>query len=202
MVPVARRLQPRGSPNADCRIRRPQEDLDHDPSDCLPSPSPARVRRRRRPRGRGGGLDRSHRCAVRRDAAGRDEAPRAQPAGSARRGEDLRADGKARRVHRVLVRRPERPGDRLRHPVDAHPQVHRRLHAGAVAGLRLRRRVEGRTRPGPDQRQGHHLGRHAPPGDLRDERRLRRAVPVHQRQVEPAPRRDRPRRTSRPSRSS
>ena len=60
--------------------------------------------------------------------------------------------GQARRVHRVLLGRPERDGDRLRHPLDAHPQVHRRLQPRALAGLRLRRRVQGRARSGPHQR--------------------------------------------------
>jgi nitrous oxide reductase len=45
---------------------------------------------------------------------------------------------------------------------------------------------------GKHRRQGHHLGRHPPPGDLRDQRRVRRPVPVHQRQGQPAPRGDRP----------
>ncbi len=42
------------------------------------------------------------------------------------------------------------------------------------------------------RRQGHHLGRHAPPGALRNQRRVRRPVPVHQRQGQPAPGGDRP----------
>ena len=36
---------------------------------------------------------------------------------------------------------------RLRHPVDAHHQIYRRLHAGALAGLRLRRRIRRRCSP-------------------------------------------------------
>jgi nitrous-oxide reductase len=38
--------------------------------------------------------------------------------------------------------RTKRPGDRTRNPLDAHSHVHRGLHAGTLAGLRLRRRVQ------------------------------------------------------------
>ena len=47
--------------------------------------------------------------------------------------------GKKDEYYHLRVGRPVGPGDRDRRPVDAHPQVHRRLHARALAGLRLRR---------------------------------------------------------------
>jgi hypothetical protein len=75
---------------------------------------------------------------------GRDASPAWPPAaGPAGGGEDLRADRQARRVRRLQLGRPERPGHRLWRAVDAHPQVHRRVHARALAGLRLRRELEG-----------------------------------------------------------
>ncbi len=92
--------------------------------------------------------------------------------GRAGRGQDLCAHGQARRVRRLLVRRPVGPGDGLCHPVHAHSEVHRRVHAGAVAGLWLRRRIEGGAGAGPHQRQGHQVRRHAPSGHFGDERRV------------------------------
>ena len=53
--------------------------------------------------------------------------------------QDLHADRQEGRLLPLLVGRPVGAGDRDRHPEHAHPQVHRRLHARALAGLGLRR---------------------------------------------------------------
>ena len=119
-------------------------------------------------------------------------ASRADGEGPAGGGQDLHPDRRTRRVPGLLLRRPERTGDRLRHPVHAHPEVHRGLHARALAGLRLRRRVQGGAGPGPHRRQGHPLRRHPPPGTLGDRGGLRRSLSLHQRQGQPAPGGDRP----------
>jgi hypothetical protein len=59
----------------------------------------------------------------------------------------------------------------------------------ATASTRTRRRC---WKQGKIDGKDDHLGRHAPPGDLRDQRQVRRPVPVHQRQGQPAPGGDRP----------
>jgi hypothetical protein len=79
---------------------------------------------------------------VGRQPAGCAEGARPEPAGSAGGGEDLCADRQARRLRRLQLGRPVRPGHRLWRALDAHPEVHRRVHARTLAGLRLRRKLE------------------------------------------------------------
>ena len=77
--------------------------------------------------------------------------------------------------------------DRHRRAVDAPPQGDRRLHARAVAGLRLRRRQ--RQGPRGRQRRAATRSRWADvhhPNLSRDEGRLRRPVPLRERQGERA----------------
>jgi len=113
--------------------------------------------------------------------------------------ENVRSARRPRRVPVVRVRRPFGTGARDRRAVDAPAEDDRGVHAGTVAGLRLRRglvgggarrrreRREHRTRPARERRRSPRaegtapLGRLAPSGDERDQRQVRRPVALHQR---------------------
>ena len=117
------------------------------------------------PRARGCRDHRGVRPAIGRRRAG--PATRDRPvarAESRRRGprdQDVRAARRPRRVHAVRVGRAFRPGARHRRPVDAAAEDDRRLHAGAVAGLRLRRGLVGEVAGRRRQRQRPRAARRA-----------------------------------------
>ena len=92
-----------------------------------------------------------------------------QPAGPAGRGQDLRSDRQARRVRGVQLRRPVWPDHRVWHSVHAHPEISRRVHSRNPGRATAMTKTQGRPQPGSHRRQGHHLGRHAPPGHFRDQ---------------------------------
>ena len=100
--------------------------------------------------------------------------------------EGLRRAGRPGRVLPVRLGRPLGADVRVRPALRAAHLDHPGVHALPRHRLRLRRRVEEDAgRP--------HLGRRPPPRPLRDERRLRRALALHQRH-------ERPHRPDRPAR--
>ena len=91
-----------------------------------------------------GGLAAQPRAGQRRRRADAARAASARPT-SPRRSRRTCRPARGRLLH-LRVGRARRARARDRRAVDAHPQVHRRVHARAVAGLRLRRPVQGRAR--------------------------------------------------------
>ena len=131
-----------------------------------------------------------------RDHAGRGADPAGRPGRAARGRQQVRGEaGRARRVLRVLLERPDRRGPHHR------PAVHARADAHSGVQPRQRHRLgpdqrepQGAHR-GPDAREprvpegpGRHLHQRRPPpsASVLHGRHLRRALPVRQRQVEHA----------------
>ena len=111
---------------------------------------------------------------------------RAVARGGTAAAKDVRQARRVRHVLRVLSAATG-AGLRLRHALLPLHHDDPGLHARVRQGMGLRRGIEGDD-------EGDELGRRAPPRPLRDERRLRRAVALHQRHAPFADRADRPER--------